>query len=140
MERRHSLPALVDKASVPVRSSAPLKARVTMSEDHRETLAELAITDLERTADEYRPWQRPPSVAVRNSLTRLADRSERLVEKAGRCRAAHLEVIGAIRSYARRSSACREAPMMQRDRQSGAVTPSSDTAVAATAPQLRGNG
>lgn len=53
-----------------------------MSEDHRKTLAELAITDLERTANEYRTMAATAStVAVRNSLMRLADKFERLVER-----------------------------------------------------------
>jgi hypothetical protein len=53
-----------------------------MSEDHRKTLAELAITDLERTADEYRTMAATASTAVdRDSLTRVADGFERIIER-----------------------------------------------------------
>ncbi len=61
---------------------SPLKARVTMSEVHRKTLAELAITDLECAADEYRAMAASASTAAdRDSLTRVADGFERIVER-----------------------------------------------------------
>jgi hypothetical protein len=53
-----------------------------MPEDHRKTLAELAITDLERAADEYRTMAITASTAAdRASLTRVADGFERIVER-----------------------------------------------------------
>jgi hypothetical protein len=61
------------RALLPVRP-LPLKARVTMSEDDRKTLAELAITGLERAADEYGTMAATASTtADRDSHTRVAD-------------------------------------------------------------------
>jgi hypothetical protein len=63
-----------------------------MSEDHRKTLAELAITDLERTADEYRTMAASASTAAdRDSLTRVADGFERIVERRKQAVPRHLD-------------------------------------------------
>jgi hypothetical protein len=63
-----------------------------MSEFIAKTLAELAITDLERAADEYRTMAATASTAAdRDSHTRVADGFERIIERRKQTVPRHLD-------------------------------------------------
>jgi len=68
-----------------------------MPED-RKTLAELAITDLERTADEYRAMAVTASTAAdRDSHTRVADGFVRIIERRKQAVPRQQDWVGAMR-------------------------------------------
>ena len=71
-----------------------------MSQDHHKTLAELAITDLECAADEYRSRAASAAtVADRDSHSRVADGFERIVERRRQaCRAAQSGGMSFVRA------------------------------------------
>jgi hypothetical protein len=65
----------------PARPSSPLKAMNTMPDVHQ-PLAELAISNLQRAADEYRSMAATASTtADRDSHTRVAEGFERIAKR-----------------------------------------------------------
>jgi hypothetical protein len=79
---RRSAPRVVERD---VRSRpfvGSVESRSQCPSSSQKTLAELAITDLERTADEYRAMAATAwTAADRDSHTRVADGFERIIER-----------------------------------------------------------